>query len=130
MAKLSKSKLLALISQEIQSSLGFYSSDLSKQRENALKYYLGEPLGNEVEGRSSVVSQDILEVIESILPSLMRMFTQSDKMVNFEPQQAEDVKYAEQMIQKNIRVNNEFYVCPVFNEAIKDKKRIIIDSKR
>ena len=97
MAKLSKSKLLALISQEIQSSLGFYSSDLSKQRENALKYYLGEPLGNEVEGRSSVVSQDILEVIESILPSLMRMFTQSDKMVNFEPQQAEDVKYAEQI---------------------------------
>jgi dTDP-glucose pyrophosphorylase len=34
------------------------------------------------------------------------------------------VKYAEQMIQKNIRVNNEFYVCPVFNEAIMDGKRI------
>jgi hypothetical protein len=28
------------------------------------------------------------------------------------------------MIQKNIRVNNEFYVCPVFNEAINDKKII------
>ena len=36
------------------------------------------------------------------------------------------VKYAEQMIQKNIRVNNEFYVCPVFNEAIKDDKQIRI----
>ena len=36
------------------------------------------------------------------------------------------VKYAEQMIKKNIRVNNEFYVCPVFNEAIKDKKKIRI----
>lgn len=34
------------------------------------------------------------------------------------------VKYAEQMIEKNIRVNNEFYVCPVFNEAIKDCKQI------
>ena len=34
------------------------------------------------------------------------------------------VKYAEQMINKNIRVNNEFYVCPVFNEAIKDNKQI------
>ena len=34
------------------------------------------------------------------------------------------VKYAEQMIDKNIRVNNEFYVCPVFNEAIQDCKRI------
>jgi HAD superfamily hydrolase (TIGR01509 family) len=34
------------------------------------------------------------------------------------------VKYAEQMIEKNIRVNNEFYVCPVFNEAIADCKKI------
>lgn len=30
------------------------------------------------------------------------------------------VKYAEQMIEKNIRVNNEFYVCPVFNQAIEN----------
>jgi HAD superfamily hydrolase (TIGR01509 family) len=36
------------------------------------------------------------------------------------------VKYAEQMIQNNTRVNNEFYVCPVFNEAIKDNKKIKI----
>lgn len=36
------------------------------------------------------------------------------------------VKYAEQMIEKNIRVNNEFYVCPVFNEAIADGKRVKI----
>ena len=35
------------------------------------------------------------------------------------------VKYAENMIYNNIRVNNEFYVCPVFNQAIKDKKQII-----
>jgi HAD superfamily hydrolase (TIGR01509 family) len=35
------------------------------------------------------------------------------------------VKYAEQMIEKNVRVNNEFYICPVYNEAIKDNKRIL-----
>ena len=35
------------------------------------------------------------------------------------------VKYAEEMIKKNDRVNNEFYVCPVFNHAINDKKRIL-----
>ena len=34
------------------------------------------------------------------------------------------VKYAEQMIDRNIRVNNEFYVCPVFNQAIEDGKQI------
>jgi beta-phosphoglucomutase-like phosphatase (HAD superfamily)/dTDP-glucose pyrophosphorylase len=36
------------------------------------------------------------------------------------------VKYAEQMIEKNIRVNNEFYVCPVYNEAIEGGKKIRI----
>ena len=34
------------------------------------------------------------------------------------------VSYAENMIEKNIRVNNEFYVCPVFNQAIQDGKII------
>ena len=34
------------------------------------------------------------------------------------------VKYAEEMIEKDIRVNNEFYVCPVFNQAIQDGKEI------
>ena len=36
------------------------------------------------------------------------------------------VKYADQMIANNTRVNNEFYVCPVFNEAIADCKNVRI----
>jgi HAD superfamily hydrolase (TIGR01509 family) len=41
------------------------------------------------------------------------------------------VKYAEQMIKKNIRVNDEFYVCPVYNEAIEDGSKIkIFDIKQ
>ena len=35
------------------------------------------------------------------------------------------VKYAMQMIDKDIRTNNEFYVCPVYNEAIADGKKIL-----
>lgn len=38
------------------------------------------------------------------------------------------VKYAECMIDKNIRHNNEFYVAPVFNEAIADGKRVGISN--
>jgi len=34
------------------------------------------------------------------------------------------VKYSEQMIENDVRVNGEFYVCPVFNEAIQDGKEI------
>jgi HAD superfamily hydrolase (TIGR01509 family) len=40
------------------------------------------------------------------------------------------VRYADDMIRKDIRVNNEFYVCPVFNEAIKDGKRILASPAR
>ena len=95
MAKKTDSELLQVISQEVQNSLGYYTSDLSEQRRQSLKYYLGEPYGNEMEGRSSVVTQELLETVESVLPSLMRMFTQSDRMVRFEPTQPEDSKYAE-----------------------------------
>ena len=37
---------------------------------------------------------------------------------------SEYVKYAKDMINKNIRVNNEFYVCPVYSQAIEDGKKI------
>lgn len=44
---------------------------------------------------------------------------------------SEFVKYAEQMITKNVRVNNEFYVCPVYNEGIADgKKYVCFDCKK
>jgi len=35
------------------------------------------------------------------------------------------VKYADQMIEKNIRVNNEFYIAPVYNQLIEDGKKLI-----
>lgn len=37
---------------------------------------------------------------------------------------SEYVNYTKQMISKNIRTNNEFYICPVYNEAIKENKKI------
>ena len=94
--KLTKERLKALIGQEISNSIGFYGGELSEQRKNALKFYLGEPLGNEVEGQSQVRSQDVLEVVESILPSMMRIFTQGESIVRFEPTGPEDVAYADQ----------------------------------
>lgn len=37
---------------------------------------------------------------------------------------SEFVHYAEQMISKNIRVNNEFYIAPIYNEYILDGKKL------
>jgi HAD superfamily hydrolase (TIGR01509 family) len=50
--------------------------------------------------------------------------------VYFWKQGSDYVRCAEQMINKNIRVNNEFYVCPVFNEAIEEGKKVRIKEIR
>jgi hypothetical protein len=41
----------------------------------ALEYYMREPYGNEVEGKSSIVTGEVAEVVDGALPQLMRVFT-------------------------------------------------------
>ena len=128
--KLTKQRLLALISQEITTSVGFYGSNLTEQRRNALKYYLGEPLGNEIEGQSQVRSQDMLEVVEAILPSMMRIFTQGESIVRFSPNGPEDVQYAEQSgdyINHIFNVDNNGYsiLHTMFKDALISKNGFV-----
>ncbi|RKY42338.1 MAG: hypothetical protein DRP85_03365 [Candidatus Makaraimicrobium thalassicum] len=53
--------------------------------EESLDYYLGNPMGNEVEGRSQVISTDVADTIEWILPQVMKSFTQNNEVVIFDP---------------------------------------------
>ena len=46
-------------------------NDLSTEREESYRYYRGKALGNEREGRSKVVSSDVMDAVEWIMPSLM-----------------------------------------------------------
>jgi len=96
MAKVSNEELRHIINNEINNALGFLGGELSSQRKKSLEYYLGEKLGTEIEGRSQVVSTDVSDTIETILPSLMRIFTASDHTAKCEPFKAEDVALAEQ----------------------------------
>jgi hypothetical protein len=80
----------------ITDSVEFDNSELSEQRANSLAYYLGSPLGNEQEGKSQVVSRDVQETVDWIMPSLMKVFTSGDSVVQFQPQNEEDVAQAEQ----------------------------------
>ena len=96
MAKVSNEELRHIINNEINNALGFLGGELSSQRKKSLEYYLGEKLGTEIEGRSQVVSTDVSDTIETILPSLMRIFTASDQTAKCEPFKSEDVALAEQ----------------------------------
>ena len=86
----------SVISREITESLNHFDTEYTQDRIDALDYYLGRPFGNEVEGRSSVISTEVADVVEQIMPSMMRIFTGTDKVVRFAPRTEEDVEKSEQ----------------------------------
>ncbi len=93
---MTKRELAAHVEQEIQGSLGYGDGKLTRQRTDAMDRYYGKKYGNEQEGRSQIVTRDVADVIEWIMPSLMKIFTGGDKVVQFEPQGPEDVEMAKQ----------------------------------
>ena len=96
MPKLSDRDLLATIEREERNAYGYLSGELATERTQALDYYLGREFGNEVEGRSKVVSTDVADTIEWVMPSLLKIFASGDKVVMFNPRGPEDVEGAEQ----------------------------------
>jgi hypothetical protein len=73
-----------------------HSADLSEERARAMDYYLGEKLGNEVEGRSQVRTREVLDTVEWVLPSLIRIFADAENICAFEPIGPEDEEAAKQ----------------------------------
>lgn len=96
MAKLNDDDVLALIEAEEQVAYGSNDAELAAERKQAIDYYLGKPLGNEVEGRSQVVSTDVADTIESLLPALLKVFVSGDEVVRFDARDADDIEAAEQ----------------------------------
>ena len=88
--------LKSILQAEIDDSIGFIESETVEQRKQALEAYLRQPYGNEVEGKSQIVTGEVAEAIDGALPSLVRIFTGSDQIVVFEPQGPQDEASAKQ----------------------------------
>ena len=101
-----ENKLKAIIDSEIWSSLGYIQTETTGERQQALEYYLRRPYGNEVEGKSQVVTGEVAEVVDGALPQLMRIFASSDNVVEFEPVREGDEPLAKQA---TTYVNHVFY---------------------
>ena len=98
--------LVNIIGSHIDDSLGFIATDTQLDRALALEYYMREPYGNEVEGRSQIVTGEVAEVVDGALPQVMKVFTTSSKAVEFEPVNEGDGALAEQV---TAYVNHIFY---------------------
>lgn len=89
-------ELRSIVSGYINDAVGYMDSTIASERQKALDYYYGRPFGNEIEGRSSVITTDVADTIESVLPSLLKMFTAGDEVVEFEAVGPEDESEAQQ----------------------------------
>ena len=92
---LTEENLVEIIEREVGQSVS-YSGELDQQRRKAMEYYNGEPFGNEISGRSSVVSTDVMDCIEWSMPILMKIFGSGDQVGRFEAQNPDDVESSEQ----------------------------------
>jgi hypothetical protein len=119
--KLSNRDLVAIIRAHRDNSLGTDKGDLGSERAKALDHYHGRPYGNEVEGRSQVVSKDLMEAVDWALPAIIRAFVQSGRLGEFTPIGPEDEDLAQQesdyLDQVMMRDNPGFMVL---HDAIKD----------
>lgn len=77
-------------------SATFVWGALGSERERAQREYFRMPYGNEEDGWSSIVTSDVQDTVEWILPQLLEIFTATDSIVSFEPTKQEDVSGAEQ----------------------------------
>ena len=110
----------------ITDAIQYIDDDISPIRAESTKYYKGDPFGNEVDGRSQVVSRDVRDSVQAVLPSMMRVFFGSEKVVEFVPRSGEDIAMAEQatdylnyIIQQDNDAVTLFY--SVFKDALMNK---------
>ncbi len=92
-------ELQSMIGQQIHHARSYLSAEVASDRQENLRYYLNRPLGNEVEGRSQVISTDVQDTIESVMPDLVEMFAASGAIWKYQPNGPEDVPFVKQMDQ-------------------------------
>ena len=94
--EMSEDELMAIVNGEIDRAKDFTLGPIGRERATAYDYYYGRKFGNEVEGRSQIISHDVAQQIDSATPALIKFFAGSEKAVEFTARMAEDVPAAEQ----------------------------------
>jgi F0F1-type ATP synthase membrane subunit b/b' len=89
-------ELKAIVQAEIDNAIGYIETETTEARRKAIMYYNRDAYGNEVEGRSTIVTGEVAEAVDGALPALMRVFTQGDEVVQFEPNGPGDEEKAKQ----------------------------------
>jgi hypothetical protein len=93
---LSDDDIVALIRIEKSQASSYQNTTITKQRSEALNYYMAEPYGDEQAERSKVVTTEVRDTIESLLPQIVKLFLSSDRVVRYEAQTVAEEEGADQ----------------------------------
>lgn len=96
MAEQDKDQFEYVLGAMLTDATSYVDEELGPSRAKAMRFYRGDYFGDEVDGRSKVVSRDVHDVILTILPSVQRTFFGAERMVEYAPRGPEDVQAAEQ----------------------------------
>lgn len=99
-AKMTEDDVRYITDREIYDSYSWTFGKIATERAKAEQYYLGLPVGDlsapTIPGRSSIVSTDVSDTVEWLLPALIEIFTAGDDVVEFTERKAQDEGAAEQ----------------------------------
>lgn len=93
---MSETNLEAIVAGELMDCVRYIDLEIGGARALATSYYRGDPLGDEEEGRSKVISMDVRDTVISLMPQLMRIFFSSEKIVEYTPETPAEVEMAAQ----------------------------------
>ncbi len=96
MQEMSESQVVGFLGRKIWQAMNDEDGDISDNRKENFNYYIGAEYGNEREGYSKFVTREVLETVEWVLPSVLRVFLSGDRVVVFEPQNPNDEEAAKQ----------------------------------
>ena len=105
-------ELRQVLAAEISAAVGYLSGAPAKFRQQALRYYECQLYGTERPDRSKVVTSEVRDVIESMMPQVIKLFCSSDDVVNFEPVEPDsprDVQRVETMAKNATEYANHIF---------------------
>lgn len=93
-SKLSDEQIVALVDDNVRKSIGYYDSEISRERRKVVDHYNAALPRPAHDGNSKYVSMDVYDAVESMKAALLETFSTGYKTVRFSPQNSDDVPMA------------------------------------
>ena len=107
----SETEIVSILKNKVEASNSYNQSELAQQRQRSMNMYYLNPLGNEIEGTSSIQSSEVFDAVEGTKSVIMESLTAGRDLIHFEPLNKNDVdlaKMANRYVKDRFEENNGY----------------------